>query len=205
MYYLCCGLHTESMRSPAALQISLLALHTLLRDTTAFDRNRSVSVASEGPIMSSEEPTTASVMQSCYPGWTPREPAYFVANTPRPSVGGARNKPAPLISPREAGRYGRLRVEAPKTIDQLRKLITGGIRCPVFAGSKTGELSISNSAVMSQDKITRTFNTHELVELRLPLDEQDTRRFHIKPDAHTFRRRKLLIRLIGDNLLIHTS
>ena len=96
-----------------------------------------------------------------------------------------------------------MRVDAPKTIDQLRQLITERIRCPVFAGSKTGELSISNSAVMLQDKIARTLNTHELGELRLPRDEQDAWGFHIRPDAHTFRRRELLIGLIGDNLLTH--
>ena len=105
------------------------------------------------------------------------------------------------MSPHEAGRYGRMHVEAPKTIDRLRQLITGGIRCPVFTESKTEELSICNSAVMLQDKIVRTLNTHELGELRLPRDEQDVRGFHIRPDAHTFRRRELLIGLIGDNFL----
>ena len=82
-------------------------------------------------------------------------------------------------------------------------MITGGIRGPVFAGSKIGELSISNSAVMLQDKIARTLNTHELWELRLPRDEQDARGFHIRPDAHTFYSGELLIGLKGDNLLTH--
>ena len=117
--------------------------------------------------------------------------------------GGSRTEAAPLMSPHEAGRHGRMRVEAPKTIDQLRQLITGGIRCPVFTESKTGELSICNSAVMLQDKIARALNTHELAELRLPRDEQDARGFYIRPDVHTFRRRQLLIGLIGDNLLTH--
>ena len=94
------------------------------------------------------------------------------------------------MSHHEAGRYGRMRGKAPNIIDQLRQLITGRIRCPVFAGSKTGKLSTSNSALMLQDKIARTLNTHELGELPLPQDEQDARRFNIKPDAHTFRRRE---------------
>ena len=114
---------------------------------------------------------------------------------------GPRNEPASLMSPHEAGRYGRMRVEALKTIDQLRQLITGEIRCPVFAGSEAREFSISNSAVILQDKIARTLNTHELGELRVPRDEQDARGFHIRPDAHTFRRRELLVGLIGDNIL----
>ena len=46
-----------------------------------------------------------------------------------------------------------MRVEAPKTIDQLYQLITEGMRCSMFAGSKTGELSINNTTVMLQDKI----------------------------------------------------
>ena len=53
-----------------------------------------------------------------------------------------------------------MRVEAPKTIDQLYQLITEGMRYSMFAGSKTGELSINNTTVMLQDKIARTFNTH---------------------------------------------
>ena len=117
--------------------------------------------------------------------------------------GGARNRPAPLVSPHEGGRYGRMRVEAPKTIVQLRQLITAEIRCPVFAESKTREVSFSNSAVMLQDKIARTLNTHELGELRLPRDKQNALGFHIRPDAHTFRRRDLLIGMIGDNVLTH--
>ena len=96
----------------------------------------------------------------------------------RPSVGGPRNKPAPLMSPHEVGRYRRMRAEAPKAIDQLRQLITGGIRCPVYAGSKTGELSIRNSVVMLQANVARTLNTYKLGELRLPRDEQDAREFH---------------------------
>ena len=96
-----------------------------------------------------------------------------------------------------------MRVEAPKTIDQLRQLITAEIRCPVFAEFKTGEVSISNSTVMLQDKIAWTFNTHELGELRLPRDKQNALGFHIRPDAHTFRRRDLLIGRIGDNVLTH--
>ena len=83
-----------------------------------------------------------------------------------------------------------MRVEAPKTIDQLYQLITGGIRCSMFAGSKTGELSISNTAVMLQDNILRLLNTHELGELgelRLPRDEQNAWGFRIRPDSHTFR------------------
>ena len=107
------------------------------------------------------------------------------------------------MSPHEAGKYERMPVDAPKTIVQLRQLITGGIRCPAFTGSKTGELSICNSAVMLQDNITGTLNTHELGGLRLPRDEQDVRGFRIRPDAHIFRRRELLIRLIGDNFLSH--
>ena len=74
---------------------------------------------------------------------------------------------------------------------------------PVFSGSKPGELSICNSAVVLQDKITRTLNTHELGELRLPRDEQNARGFHIRPDAYTFRRRELLIGLVGVSLLTH--
>ena len=77
-----------------------------------------------------------------------------------------------------------MRVEAPQTFDQLCQLIIGGVMCPVFAGSKTGKLSISNSAVMVQDKIARPLNTHELGELRLPRDEQDAWGFYIRPDAH---------------------
>ena len=96
-----------------------------------------------------------------------------------------------------------MRVEAPKPIHKLRQLITGGIRCPVFAGSKIGELSVSNSVVMFQDKTARILNTHELGELRLRRDEQDARGFYIRPDAHTFRRRELLIGLIDDDLLTH--
>ena len=96
-----------------------------------------------------------------------------------------------------------MRLEEPKTIHQLRQLITGGIRCPASAGSKTGELSIRNSAVILQDKIARTVNTHELGELHLPRDEQDAQGFRFRPDARTFRRRKPLIGLIGDNLLTH--
>ena len=83
-----------------------------------------------------------------------------------------------------------MRVEAPKTIDQLYQLIIEGMRCSMFAGSKTGELSINNTAVMLQDKIARTFNTHELGELgelRLPRDEQNAWGFRIRPDSHTFR------------------
>ena len=33
-----------------------------------------------------------------------------------------------------------MRVEAPKAMDQLYQLITGGMRGSMFAGSKTGEL-----------------------------------------------------------------
>ena len=94
------------------------------------------------------------------------------------------------MSHHEAGTYGLMRVKAPKTIDQLRQFITGRIRCPVFTGFKTGKFSISNSAVMLQDKIARTLNTTQLGELRLPQDEQDARGFNIRPDAHTFRRRE---------------
>ena len=96
-----------------------------------------------------------------------------------------------------------MHVEAPTTIDQLRQLMTEGIRCPVSAGSKAGEISISNSTVMLQDKIAWTLNTHKLGKLRLPQDEQDARGFHIQPDAETFRRWGLLIGLIGGNLLTH--
>ena len=73
----------------------------------------------------------------------------------------------------------------------------------MFSGSKTGELSISNSAVMLQDNTARTLNIHELGELCLPRDKQDAQGFHIRPDAHTFRHQELLIGLIGDNLLTH--
>ena len=117
--------------------------------------------------------------------------------------GGPRTEAPPFMTAHEAGRYGRVRVEAPKTIDQLRQLITGGMKCPVFSGSKPGELSICNSAVMLQDKIASTLSTHELGELRLPRDKQDARGFHIRPDAYIFRRRELLIGLVGDNLLTH--
>ena len=117
--------------------------------------------------------------------------------------GGPRIEAPPLMTAHEAGRYGHVRVEAPKTIDQLRQLIMGGMICPVFSGSKAGELSICNSAVMLQEKIARTLSTHELGELRLPRDEQDAKGFHIRPDAYTFRRRELLIGLVGDNLLTH--
>ena len=58
-----------------------------------------------------------------------------------------------------------------KTLDQLHQVIIGGIRCPVFAGSKIGNFSISDSAVTLQDKIAQTLKTHELGELRLPWDE----------------------------------
>ena len=71
----------------------------------------------------------------------------------------------------------------------------------MFVGFKRGERSISSSAVTLQEKTARILNTHELGELRLPLDEQDARGFHSRPDAHTFRRRELLIGLIGDKLL----
>ena len=140
----------------------------------------------------------------CHPGRTPGEPARFVVNTPSPIRGrGARNEPAPLMSPHEAGRYRCIRVEALKTIDQLRQLITRGMRCPVFAWSKSGKLSVINSTVMLQGNIAWTLNTHELGEIRLPRDEQDARGFHIRPDPHTFRRRELLIELIGDDPLKH--
>ena len=77
------------------------------------------------------------------------------------------------------------------------------MRCPVFSGSKAGELSICNSAIILQDKIAKTLSTHELEELRLPRDKQDARGFHIRSDAYTFRRRELLIGLVGDYLLTH--
>ena len=124
-------------------------------------------------------------------------------HTPANPEGGPWIEAPPLMTAHEAGRYGRVCVEAPKTIDQLRQLITGGIWCPVFSGSKAGELSICNNAVMLQDKIARTLSSHELGELRLPRDDQDARGFHIHPDAYTFRRGELLIGLVGDNLLTH--
>ena len=132
-----------------------------------------------------------------------RDGALQGQRTPANLGGGPRTEASPFMTAHEAGRYGRVRVEAPKTIDQLRQLITGGMKCPVFSGSKPGELSICNSAVMLQDKIARTLSTHELGELRLPRDEQDARGFHIRPDAYTFRRREPLIGLVGDNLLTH--
>ena len=42
-------------------------------------------------------------------------------------LGGPWDEPPSLISPHEAGRYGHMSVEAPKTIDQLYQLITGGV------------------------------------------------------------------------------
>ena len=42
--------------------------------------------------------------------------------------GGPRTEAHPFITAHEAGRYGRVRVEAPKTIDQLRQLIMGALR-----------------------------------------------------------------------------
>ena len=56
---------------------------------------------------------------------------------------------------------------------------------------------------MLQEKIARTLSTRELGELRPPRDEQEARGFHIRPDAYTFRRRELLIGLVGDNLQTH--
>ena len=132
-----------------------------------------------------------------------RDSAFQGQRTPANLWGGPRTEASPFMTAHEASRYGRVRVEAPKTIDQLRQLITGGMKCPVFSGSKPGELSICNSAVMLQDKIARTLSTHELGELRLPRDEKDARGFHIRPDAYTFRRRDILIGLVGDNLLTH--
>ena len=68
-----------------------------------------------GAFTASEEPTTASIIPSCLPGRTSVEPAHFVASTPPAHPwGGARNEPTPLMSPHEAGRHGRMCVEAPK-------------------------------------------------------------------------------------------
>ena len=127
----------------------------------------------------------------------------MVSTSPSIRGRGPRNEPASPISPHEAGRYGRIRVETPKTIDQLRQLIKGRMTCPFFAGSKTSELSINNSTMMLQDKIPWTLNTHELEELHLPRGGQDARGFHIRSDSHIFRRRKLRIGLIYGNLLTH--
>ena len=52
----------------------------------------------------------------------------------------------------EAGRYGRVRVEAPKTNDQLRQLITGGMKCPVFSFSKHSSLSDAMYMIQRADR-----------------------------------------------------
>ena len=151
-----------------------------------------------GPRIEAPPPLTAPPR-----GDAGRDGAFQGPTPPRQSVGRTTDRSLSIHDSPRSGSVGRVRVEAPKTIDQLRKLITGGMKCPVFSGSKPGELSICNSAVMLQDKIARTLSTHELGELHLPRDKQDARGFHIRFDVYTFRRRELLIGLVGDNLLTH--
>ena len=57
-----------------------------------------------------------------------RDGALWGQHTPANLWGGPRTEAHPLMIAHEAGRYGRVRVEAPITIDQLRQWIRGALR-----------------------------------------------------------------------------